>query len=214
MIYFFADLVTGTNADIFDAWVTNKIQKIQAVASKIKFLLNIDVNECPETIEAEINRTSKYFCLTVKNKWKQCARMRSTFLKKNEVWLKQRFTFPENIKLFITKNKNSTPKTSRGRPQKKFEDGTTQTKKRRIKDLLKNWSPAELNFAAKISANKTAPSTSHKKCLSVQQALALYLYLYFSENKYIILSRTINLLYPGLFPSPTNISINELSSGQ
>nr|CAI5825761.1 unnamed protein product [Callosobruchus analis] len=47
-----------------------------------------------------------------------------------------------------------------------------------------------------MSINQTGWSTSHEKCFSVQQALALDL----SENKYLTLSITLNALHPGLFP--------------
>lgn len=185
----------------------------------------IDLNECPEIIQRETNRISEYFCLTVKSKWEKCSRMRSTFIKKNEVWLKQRLALPENLKSFILQNHQSfTPKTSRGRPQKNFEDSTTQTKKRKVKVLLENWSPDELKFAANICANQAGSSLSPEKCLSVEQTLALYLDLDLSESKYLILSNTVNLLCPGFFPSlyklkqyrktilPPNILINELSA--
>nr|CAI5851502.1 unnamed protein product [Callosobruchus analis] len=47
--------------------------------------------------------------------------------------------------------------------------------------------------------NQTGPSTSHKKCFSVQKALALYLDLDLSENNNLTLSSTLNALHPGLF---------------
>nr|CAI5825887.1 unnamed protein product [Callosobruchus analis] len=87
-----------------------------------------------------------------------------------------------------------------GQIKKILQDSTNQTKKMRVKQLLETWSPDELNFAAKKSMNQTGPSTSHEKCFSVQQALALYLDLDLSENKYLTLSSTLNALHPGLFP--------------
>lgn len=217
-------MVSITNGDLFETWVSINKEKKEAVATKIMFLLEIDTNNCPESIEQEINRISQFFCLTAKKKWEQCSRTRSSFLKKNGVWLKLNFSVPENIKLFIMKNHNFPSTASRGRPKKDFENSTTQTKKKRVKYLLENWSPNELNFAAKISANKSEQSTSHNKCLSVQQALALCLDLDLSESKYLILSSTLNSLYPGLFPSlyklkqykktiiPSNIITTEISA--
>nr|CAI5870084.1 unnamed protein product [Callosobruchus analis] len=91
------DLVTITNADLFETWVSVGKQKNEAVASKIMFLLGIDTNECPVAIETEISRISLFFCLTDKNKWEKCGRMRSAFLKKNEAWLKLHFPFQKPL---------------------------------------------------------------------------------------------------------------------
>nr|CAI5870083.1 unnamed protein product [Callosobruchus analis] len=75
-----------------------------------------------------------------------------------------------------------------------------------------------------MSMNQPGPSTSHEKCFSLQQALALYLDLDLLENKYLTLSSTLNALHPGLFPGlyklrqykktivPINIVTTELSA--
>lgn len=117
-----------------------------------------------------------------------------------------------------------TENTSRGRPQKDFENCSNKTKRRRVAELVSNNAPEELAFAANISRNSTLLNEDCNKRLTPAQALALFVDLDLTDRKYIVLREMVNNLHKNCFPSlyalkqaknkiiPKNISVSETSA--
>ena len=88
------------------------------------------------------------FCSDLNKKWKACGRNSNRLSNKHTLWLGEKLKIETNK---MTAKEETTPTTSRGRPQKTFEDGSKKTKKRKVQHLVKSHSPSELTFATCLS---------------------------------------------------------------
>ncbi|KAK4873706.1 hypothetical protein RN001_013066 [Aquatica leii] len=177
------------NVDLLDIWCqSKKSNKTLAVIEKLYSLLALD--ECPDDFRKELMTTSRQFCLNMNNKWKEVSRSRKRLLEHHEAWIQQ-------IQYSSTELSKPGPKRSRGRPMKPFNEALLKTKKRRLAELAASRISDEMQFAVEM-IRVTTEIEAETSSLTPSQALALYLDLDLSENKYKVLSlSSINcILYP------------------
>jgi len=154
-------------------------------------------------------------------------RSRQKFCERYASWLQR------NVRLKVSTAASDAeqpkPSSVRGRPQISFEEASTKTKKRRVKELVACRTSTELRFAAdladKLPAHPRRSSlTLSKSSLSPHQALALYLDLDLSDRKYKLLRSVVNGAHNNCFPSlyslnvtknsllPTNMTVDDISA--
>lgn len=184
-----------TYGECFEVWVSAiGKDKFSAVKQCITNSYNITNPDAPELLNI-----TKLVCANLKSRWKNCSRSRSYLFKKESGFLASKIFVPENL----IKSTNVSPTSStRGRPQKKFEECSDKTKKRRVETLVKSFGSAELQFASSIAGPSTSTGPPEvKKSLTLQQALSLYLDLDLSERKYTLLRTVVNSVHADTFPS-------------
>ena len=90
------------------------------------------------------------------------------------------------------------PGPSRGRPRVPFDIASTKIKLRRIEELIANYTPEELCFAAE---RVNLPRCQNRTKMTPENALVLYYDLNLSVEKYNILRSKINSMHKDCFPS-------------
>lgn len=184
---------------------------------KIKNILNLQ--DCSNALEESLMEETKFFCMNVTRLWKASARCKKAFETKHTKWLNNTTTF----KRCVDQPVNVVQCSSKGRPKKEFSDISQKSKIRRVDSLVQGHGSDELCFAAERSMRLSQP-VRQTKCLSSQQALALFYDLKLSVRKYGILRSVVNSVHENCFPSyhilkqtkikylPKNIEVNEVSA--
>ncbi|KAK9686546.1 hypothetical protein QE152_g37109 [Popillia japonica] len=88
---------------------------------------NIVDSESKIHIEKDVHR----FCMVLSKRWKQSYATTNKFLKRHEKWLNGEVSVS-----YLNKKTQHMPSTSRGRPEKTFEESSDRTKFRRVVHLL------------------------------------------------------------------------------
>ncbi|KAK9721246.1 hypothetical protein QE152_g21639 [Popillia japonica] len=88
-------------------------------------------------------------------RWKQSYANTNKFLKKHEEWLNGEVSVS-----YLNKKIQQIPSTSRGRPEKTFEESSDRTKFRRVVHLLEGSSTEELTHATRLSLRRTGRRSS------------------------------------------------------
>ncbi|CAH1099177.1 unnamed protein product [Psylliodes chrysocephalus] len=129
--------------------------------------------------------------------------IRDRFLKDQRKWLKQEIYTTDTFVSYTESNRaqnSHIPKANRGRPQLPFQESSIKTKKKRVEKLVKNYTMEELFFATQQSSRlRSSGSEGKSKILSSEQALALYLDLNLTEQKYNLFRSAVNNLHPNCF---------------
>lgn len=91
------------------------------------------------------------FSLSLGKKWGKCNRNYKLFINQNAEWLKTPFKLPPQS----PKKDTSIKRGYVGRPKKSFSESSKASKRRKIQELTKSYSAAELVYAAKIKLQKS-----------------------------------------------------------
>lgn len=212
-------------------WLScKKSEKEGSISMKLLSLLSIF--EPTENVQKECIKVSHYFCLRMNKLRQKSSIKRQRFVEENKNWLEAEVYMIDSLLQYISQSNtlrvSGTSRDfsgcSRGRPQLAFEECTLQTKRRRVKELLKTHSLQELTFAAHEFARLSGTSSDYHlkpKTLPVEETLALILDLDLSERKYNVLRSVVNNMHNECFPSmykikkyrndllPKNINISE-----
>ncbi|KAF2887640.1 hypothetical protein ILUMI_18533 [Ignelater luminosus] len=178
------------------------------------------------TLRNNVSKTSSQ----ISERWDKSGRRMNTFLQKFEDWLKgEDFLLFKGQLFHLNLKMPYTSRGSAGRPMKPFQDSSMKTKRRRVRDLVRDHSASKLTFAAGVAlraagersaANLVSEiATSHsdvvrelknlreqqskQRCMTPTEALALYV-----DTKSTSLSYKLNrkkalsmghLLYPSYY---------------
>lgn len=176
---------------------SEKSNRHLAVFHKLCLLMNfIDVDD---ENRSKLMSFSRFFCLKLKKLLDDASRNREKFCERNEEWLNKEIQLPLSFTALPDITNQPGPSRTHGRPLKPFEEASLKTRKRRVSELVSERTYDELQFAADVVGG--TPEKHGTSSLTPHQALALYLDLDLSENKYKVLRRVVNAVHPNCFPS-------------
>lgn len=203
---------------IFKIWKQNrKISAIEALNS-IENKPNFD-ERSSKFIENSVKNLFKKFAV----KWVRANRTESNFLRKNSEWLNTEIQVPADPVILPKK---------RGRPTKGFDDSSVKSKRRKVQNIIENFSPNEITFAAqkslqsqgkrsgaqilkKIDSSPANISTCIKKSIesppktpvkySKEEALALYINGKFTKSSYSEMRQGAKERNADIYPSYNKI---------
>lgn len=151
-LFFVENLLSITRTEFFEEWLKNKKedrnhQLFLHISSKcnIEGLVDSSKREMQQNISA--------FSSKIAAKWYSSGSSKERFLRTNESWLNGNFNF--RLVAVEPQPQPCCSSTPAGRPQKKFEDSSFRTKKRRVEDLVRSRTIDELCTAAEVAVRSS-----------------------------------------------------------
>lgn len=213
--------------ELFDVWRAEEslALKNSAVISYVstKYGLGKESDDQDSSTKLKINN----FNSKLSQKWTECNRMLSTFLKRESKWLDKNVTFSIHHKTTNPPQEPSGSQQGRGRPTKDFQEASSSTKKRKISPLVENYSTEELMFAAERSLRlsgqrdtakivQEVSETSSKTAAKIkkvwkspamqpikytpEEALALFIDGHFTKHTYILMQSGAKARHANIYP--------------